>query len=63
MTAVIEFDSKEDVLAAQTKDMKEFDGRSIEVQIGSGTTLYVCNFPPAADDAWIRDKFSQVKFS
>lgn len=58
-TASIEFDSKEDVLTAQTKDMKTFDDRAIEVQIGSGSTLYVCNFPPVADEAWIREKFQE----
>ena len=59
-TAAIEFETKEDVLTAQTKDMKHFDGNAIEVQIGSGTTLYVCNFPPAADESYVRDKFRQV---
>lgn len=58
-TASIEFDSKEDVLTAQTKDMKTFDDRAIEVQISSGSTLYVCNFPPVADEAWIREKFKK----
>ena len=60
-TASIEFDSKEDVLTAQTKDMKAFDDRAIEVQIGSGSTLYVCNFPPVADETWIREKFQEVR--
>lgn len=59
-TASIEFDSKEDVLTAQTKDMKTFDNRAIEVQIGSRSTLYVCNFPPVADEVWIREKFEKV---
>ena len=59
-TASIEFSSKEDVLTAQTKDMKKLDGRSIEVQVGGGATLYVCNFPPTADDAWVRENFAQV---
>ncbi|KAL9099797.1 MAG: hypothetical protein Q9163_004747 [Psora crenata] len=58
-TACIEFQSKEDVLTAQTKDMKTFDGRDINVEIGSGATLYVCNFPPTADESWIRGKFKQ----
>ena len=56
-TATIEFESKEDVLAAQTKDMKTFDGKSIDVQISTGTTLFVTNFPPTADEAYIREKF------
>lgn len=59
-TAFLEFESKEDVLTAQTKDMKMIDGRIIEIQIGSGSTLYVCNFPPVADEAWIRNKFRKV---
>lgn len=60
-TASIEFDSKEDVLTAKTKDMKTLDDRAIEVQVGSGSTLYVCNFPPVADEAWIREKFQRVR--
>ena len=59
-TAIIEFESKEDVLAARTKDMKIFDGNSIEVQIGSGSTLYVTNFPSTADEAYIRNLFDKV---
>ena len=60
-TASIEFNSKEDVLTAQTKDMKMFEGNAIQIQIGSGTTLYVCNFPPTADESWVREKFQEVK--
>ncbi|KAI9780658.1 MAG: Splicing factor [Geoglossum umbratile] len=56
-TATIEFESKDDVLAAQTRDMKRFDGNEIEVHIGTGLTLYVTNYPPTADEAYIRDLF------
>ncbi|MCJ1435426.1 Splicing factor [Xylographa pallens] len=56
-TATIEFDSKEDVLTAQTKDMKLFEGKEIEVQVGTGSTLYVTNFPPVADESYVRDLF------
>ena len=56
----IEFESKEDVLTAQTKDMKAFDGNTIEIQVGGGTTIYVCNFPRTADEQWMRTKFQQV---
>ncbi|MCJ1381882.1 Splicing factor [Xylographa soralifera] len=58
-TATIEFDSKEDVLTAQTKDMKLFEGKEIEVQVGTGSTLYVTNFPPIADESYIRDLFGK----
>ena len=60
-TASLEFESREDVLTAQTKDMKTIDGRVIEIQITSGSILYVCNFPPVADEAWIRNKFQKVR--
>ncbi|KAI9800664.1 MAG: hypothetical protein M1825_003986 [Sarcosagium campestre] len=56
-TATIELDTKEDVLAAQTKDMKTFGDRAIQVQVGTGSTVFVANFPPAADEAFIRHLF------
>ncbi|KAL9004937.1 MAG: hypothetical protein Q9188_002256 [Gyalolechia gomerana] len=56
-TATIEFETRSDSLAAQTQDKKDFDGQEIEVQIGSGSTVWVTNFPPTADESWIRDKF------
>ena len=40
--------------------MKLFDGNAIEVKVGSDSTLYVCNFPPTADEAWMRKKFQKV---
>ena len=58
-TASIEFESKEDVLTAQTKGMKDFDGHVIQVQVGTETTLFVTNFPPAADEIYIRTLFSK----
>lgn len=56
----MEFESKDDVLAAQTRNMKQFEGRPIEIQVGSGSTLYVANFPPTADESWVRNKFKSV---
>ncbi|KAG0130421.1 hypothetical protein HOY82DRAFT_486640 [Tuber indicum] len=56
-TATVEFESREDVLTAQTKNLKIVDGHSIEVQVGTGSTLYVTNFPPTADETCIRDLF------
>ena len=59
-TAVIEFETKEDVLTAQTKDMKLYEGNTVEVQVGSGTTLFVTNFPPAAEESYISNLFGKV---
>ena len=61
-TATIEFETKEDVLTAQTRDRKIFDGNSIEVQVGTGTTIYVANFPASADEAYIHHLFEKVYF-
>jgi RNA recognition motif-containing protein len=56
-TATIEFETIEDVLAAQTRDSKSFEGHAIQVQGGSGCTVWVTNFPPIADERYIRDLF------
>lgn len=58
-TATLEFDTKEDTLSAMTRNMRTFDGNEIEIQIGTGTTLYVSNYPPEADETYIRNLFSQ----
>jgi RNA recognition motif-containing protein len=62
-TAVIEFNEKEEALFAQSRDGKDLDGSTINVQLGSGSILFVTNFPPAADEAFIRglfEKFGQI---
>lgn len=43
--------------------MKTFDGNAIEVQVGTGATLFVTNFPPTADENFIREKFAKVSFA
>lgn len=59
MSAVIEFDEKEAALFAQTRNGKDLDRQSLEVQLGSGSTIFVANFPPTADEGYIRDMFQQ----
>jgi hypothetical protein len=58
--AMIEFNTRDDAAAAQTRDQKTFDGNTIQVHFGSETTLFVTNFPPTADENYIRDLFSTV---
>jgi squamous cell carcinoma antigen recognized by T-cells 3 len=60
VSALIEFDSREDAIAAQTRDRRVIDEHTIEIQIGIDTTIYVTNFPPTADEAYIRDLFHEV---
>jgi len=62
-TAVIEFNEKEEAIFAQSRDGKDLDGSIITVQLGTGSILWVTNFPPAADEAFIRglfEKFGQI---
>ncbi|KAL4925719.1 U6 snRNP complex subunit PRP24 [Aspergillus undulatus] len=56
--AMIEFNSQDDAVAAQTRDQKIIDGNTIQIHFGSETTLFITNFPPTADEAYIRDLFS-----
>ena len=58
--AIIEFDSKDEALMAQTRDQKMIDENTIEVQLGSGSTLYVTNFPPLANEEYIQNLFRGV---
>ncbi|KAB8278403.1 hypothetical protein BDV30DRAFT_222974 [Aspergillus minisclerotigenes] len=57
--AVIEFNSRDEALVAQTRDQKSLDGFTIEVQIGTCSTLFVTNFPPEADENYIRGLFRE----
>jgi RNA recognition motif-containing protein len=60
--AIIEFETKEDALAAVTRDQKRFNNTDniIDVQIGSQTTIWVTNYPPTADEDYLRNLFSKV---
>ncbi|KAK0386702.1 hypothetical protein NLU13_6536 [Sarocladium strictum] len=56
-TALIEFSSAEEAQFALLRDGKYFGESRISVQSGSDLTVYVANFPPAADDAFMRNLF------
>jgi len=56
-TALIEFSSAEEALSAQLRDNKYFDQSQIRVTAGTGLTLYVTNYPPTADEAFMRSLF------
>ena len=58
--AIIEFDTKDEALMAQTRDQKMVDENTIQVQLGSGSTLYVTNFPPSANEEYIKNLFRGV---
>jgi RNA recognition motif-containing protein len=52
-TALIEFKTPEEAQSALLRDGKYFVDKQIQVTPGTGLTLYVTNFPPTADDAYL----------
>lgn len=56
-TATIEFENKEEASFAQSKAIKPFEDREIKIKFAAGTTLWVTNYPPEADQAYIKDLF------
>lgn len=58
--AAIEFKTQEDALTAQTRTLKKYKGQAIEVDFGTETTLWVTNYPPTADEKYIRSIFENV---
>ncbi|RDA86380.1 hypothetical protein CP532_1069 [Ophiocordyceps camponoti-leonardi (nom. inval.)] len=56
-TALIEFASPDEAQSALLRDGKYFGQSQLSVQSGCDLTVYVANFPPVADDKYIRDLF------
>ncbi|KAI1761963.1 hypothetical protein GGR53DRAFT_448701 [Hypoxylon sp. FL1150] len=56
-SALIEFKSTDDVQSALLRDQKYLGQKQITVRPGTGLTLFVSNYPPTADEAYIRDLF------
>lgn len=54
-SVVIEFDDADAATYALSRDGREFDGSVISVDLNTGSTLYVTNYPAAADEIWIRN--------
>ncbi|KAL7785596.1 hypothetical protein V8C37DRAFT_393839 [Trichoderma ceciliae] len=56
-TAMIEFSDPDDARSALLRDGKFFGQSQIDVQSGHDLTIYVANYPPAADEKYIRQLF------
>ncbi|KAJ9657951.1 Splicing factor [Coniosporium apollinis] len=56
-TATIEFETQEDAKFAQSRDGRDFDGSPIQISFGTATTLWVTNYPPEADEGYLRNLF------
>ncbi|KAI0534077.1 putative pre-mRNA splicing factor [Xylaria digitata] len=57
-TALIEFRSPEDADSALLRDQKYFNQSQLSVKPGTRLTVFVSNYPPAADEAYIRRLFA-----
>ena len=58
-SATVEFEDKDSALAAQTRDGKDFEDHELRIQLGSGSTIFVANYPPTADESHMRSLFSR----
>ncbi|KAI8623095.1 putative pre-mRNA splicing factor [Xylariaceae sp. FL1651] len=56
-SALIEFRSVEDAESALLRDQKYFNQSQISVEPGTRLTVFVSNYPPTADEAYIRRVF------
>lgn len=56
-TAMIEFSTPEEARSALLRDGKFFGQSQINVQSAHNLTIYVTNYPPAADEKYIRQLF------
>ncbi|KAF4121010.1 squamous cell carcinoma antigen recognized by T-cells 3 [Geosmithia morbida] len=56
-TALIEFRTPQEAQSALLRDGKYFDQSQLKVVLGHDLTVYVTNYPPAADAKYIRDLF------
>lgn len=56
---LIEFDTPDQAQSALLRDGKYFGQEQITVKPATGTTLYVTNYPPHADERYIRDLFKE----
>ncbi|KAJ2982754.1 hypothetical protein NQ176_g1177 [Zarea fungicola] len=57
ITALVEFASASEAESALLRDQKYFGERQIQVGLGQDLTVYVANYPPAADEKYIRELF------
>lgn len=57
VVCLIEFDSPDQAQSALLKDGKYFGQDQISVTPATGVTLFVTNYPPQADEKYIRDLF------
>jgi RNA recognition motif-containing protein len=58
-TAFVEFRTTEEAQSALLRDGKYFLDKQINVEPGTGLTLFVTNYPPTADEAYMQKLFKE----
>lgn len=58
-SATVEFETQEDAQFAISRDGKPLDGENVQISLGTGSTLWVTNYPPEADEVYIRKLFKE----
>ncbi|KAK2624992.1 hypothetical protein QTJ16_005361 [Diplocarpon rosae] len=56
-TAHLEFRTPEEAQSALLRDGRYFGDKQLQVTPGTGLTLYVTNYPPTTDEAYLRELF------
>jgi hypothetical protein len=56
-SASVEFEKLEDAEFAQSRSGKKFKGAPVRVSLETSSTLWVSNYPAAADEPYIKDLF------
>jgi squamous cell carcinoma antigen recognized by T-cells 3 len=57
-SAIIEFESSEEAEYALSRNEQTFEGAVISVVLNTESTLYITNYPAAADEAYVRTMLS-----
>lgn len=57
ITASIEYETVDEAQYALSRRLKPFDGVQLDISLGKGSTIYVTNYPPEADEGYLRKLF------
>ncbi|KIW76338.1 hypothetical protein Z517_11084 [Fonsecaea pedrosoi CBS 271.37] len=56
-SVIVEFDDADAASFALSRDGREFEGAELSVILNTGSTLFVTNYPAAADESYVRNLF------
>ncbi|EXJ56271.1 uncharacterized protein A1O5_12727 [Cladophialophora psammophila CBS 110553] len=56
-SVIVEFEDADAASFALSRNGREFEGAELSIVLNTGSTLFVTNYPAAADESYIRDLF------